>query len=133
MANPVGRPPKYKTPEEMQEAIAAYFVEIDTHNTTFPLNQRPYTITGLAMAIDLTRQQLIDYSQKKDGEFLDTIKKAKQKVERFNEEQLYRTSQVTGVIFNLKNNFDWKDKTETDMNIKADNEWLRKAKEPIDG
>ena len=133
MANPVGRPSKYKTAEDMQLAIDAYFAEIDLYNTKNAPLSRPYTVTGLAMAIDLTRQGLIDYLQRNDGEFIDTIKKAKSKVERFNEEQLYKNGQVTGVIFNLKNNFDWKDKTESDVNLKTDKNWLADAKEPVDG
>jgi hypothetical protein len=120
--NPVGRPPKYSTPQEMQEAIDAYFAEIDAHNRDvigkdMITLMRPYTVTGLAIALDLTRQGLIEYSQKKNGEFSDTLRRAKAKVERFSEEQLYRTGQVTGVIFNLKNNFDWKDKSEVDQNL----------------
>lgn len=114
-----GRPPKYATPQELQEAIDAYFLEIDTYNAQNTPLTRPYTMTGLAMAIDLTRQGLIEYSQKKDGGFSDSIRRAKSKVERFNEEQLYRTGQVTGVIFNLTNNFDWKHKSETDLTTKG--------------
>jgi hypothetical protein len=33
------------------------------------------------------------------------------------DEKLYRKEQVTGIIFNLKNNFDWKDKSEVDNNL----------------
>jgi len=69
------------------------------------------TIAGLAYALDLTRQSLINYEVKE--EFLDTIKKAKMKVEISLEQRLAGNS-VTGSIFNLKNNFGWKDKTETE-------------------
>lgn len=114
--NAGGRPLKYETPEQMQIEIDKYFDSIDAHNKKMITQQtltlmRPYTITGLALAIDLTRQGLIEYSDKSD-EFSDTVGKAKGRVELFNEEQLYRSSQVTGVIFNLKNNFRWKDEQE---------------------
>ena len=41
-----------------------------------------------------------------------TIKKARDKVQMQLEECLYRLGNNSGVIFNLKNNFDWKDKIE---------------------
>lgn len=122
--NPTGRPPKYKSPLELDVLIQKYFQEIDEHNKTHPLNQRPYTITGLALALDLTRKGLIEYSHKSD-EFGNTVKAAKSRVERFAEEMLYRTGQVTGVIFNLKNNFGWKD--QSDVNLGGQN-----GENPID-
>jgi hypothetical protein len=103
---------KWETPELMQEAINAYYADCE-------LKEKPLTITGLACALDLTRKGLIDYSNKSD-EFGNTIKKAKALVEKFNEEQLYRTGQVTGVIFNLKNNFGWKDAQDVNMGGQAE-------------
>lgn len=96
-----GAPVKWETPELMQEAINAYYADCE-------LKERPLTVTGLAYALDLTRKGLIDYANKND-EFGNTIKRAKLLVEKFNEERLYGTGQVTGTIFNLKNNFGWKD------------------------
>ena len=100
----VGRPKKYTKAEEMQEKINKYFENCDKKGY-------PYTITGLALALDLDRKSLLNYS--KEEEFFHTIKKAKQKVEEFLEMCLYKQS-VTGVIFNLKNNFGWVDKQEID-------------------
>ena len=53
----------------------------------------------------------------KKEEFSDTIKKAKLKVENYLEKHLITDSSTTGIIFNLKNNFGWKDKQE---NINVD-------------
>lgn len=97
----VGRPPKYATPEDMQAIVDTYFATRDVNN-------RP-TVTGLALALGMSRQALIDYSNK--DEFLDTVKSAKARVEEFNENRLFDPN-ATGCIFNLKNNFGWKDKTE---------------------
>lgn len=109
-----GRPLKFKTAEEMQKAIDLYFEscwEVDKEGNR--KQTRPYTITGLANALDTTRETLLDY-QEKDG-FSDTVKKAKMKVAEYVEEYLFMGKNQTGAIFNLKNNFNWKDKTETDV------------------
>ncbi|MBR6688795.1 MAG: DNA-packaging protein [Clostridia bacterium] len=98
-----GRPPKYKTKEEIQEKIDEYF-------KMCKLNNKPYTITGLGLALDMSRQDLINYSKK--DEFFDTIKRAKMRVENYLEERLINDSSATGIIFNLKNNYGWKDKQE---------------------
>ncbi len=98
-----GRPPKYKTAEEMKLKIDKYFLDCDKNN-------EPYTITGLAMSLDMSRQDLINYSNKE--EFFDTIKKAKMRVENYLEKRLIKDTSCTGVIFNLKNNYGWKDKQE---------------------
>lgn len=70
------------------------------------------TVTGLALALNTSRQTLINYEDK--DEFFDTIKKAKDLIEH-HWETLLQGNSVTGVIFNLKNNYSWKDKTETDL------------------
>ena len=98
-----GRPPKYTEAEEMQKKIDKYFEDCK-------LNNRPYTITGLGLALDMSRQDLINYSKKE--KFFDTIKRAKMRVENYLEERLINDSSATGIIFNLKNNYGWKDKQE---------------------
>ena len=98
-----GRPPKYNTAEEMQEKIDDYFKQCDCSN-------RPYTITGLALALDMDRRTLLNYGEKE--ELFPTIKKAKLRVENYLEERLIRDTSCTGIIFNLKNNYGWKDKQE---------------------
>lgn len=103
--NPVGRPLKYKSAAEMQKVIDKYFADCDEKN-------EPYTVTGLALALDMSRQDLINYQNK--GEFFDTVKKAKQRVEAYIEKKMYGNN-VTGLIFNLKNNFGWVDRQEIEQ------------------
>lgn len=139
-----GRPLKFKTVEELQEKIDAYFADCDPHvlditewvqardskgqlkKDKYGLNylvevhhkimteQKPYTITGLALALDTSRETLLDYEDK--AEFSDTIKKAKDRCHNYVENSLL-TSNPTGAIFNLKNNYGWKDKSEVDSNV----------------
>ena len=104
-----GRPSKFKSVEELQEAIDKYFEECDERG-------KPYTVSGLAYALDTTRRTLLDYEEK--DEYSHTIKKAKAKIESFNEELLYSKDVPTvGVIFNLKNNYNWKDKQEIEADV----------------
>lgn len=73
----------------------------------------PFTITGLAMAMNTSRRTLMNYEER--DEFFHTIKKHKLRVENYAEQRLY-SGNAAGPIFALKN-FDWKDKTETDLNV----------------
>lgn len=89
-----------------------------------------YSITGLALALDTNRLTLLNYEDGKylkspDDEnydadeaelmhqFINTIKKAKAKIEHDVQRRL-DTNAVAGTIFNLKNNFAWIDRQETD-------------------
>lgn len=105
-----GRPRKYTEVEVLQKKINDYFKMCDEKG-------KPYTITGLALALDLDRKALLEYSGKE--EFSNTVKKAKARVEAYAEEYLYGSKQTAGVIFNLKNNFGWVDKTEVKADVKA--------------
>lgn len=107
-----GRPHKYENVEDMERAIEEYFMRCDTDGL-------PYTVSGLALALGMTRETLLRYEEK--DSFSDTIKKAKQKIEEYVETRLFVSGIATGVIFNLKNNFGWKDKQEIEQNGEMNN------------
>lgn len=109
--NKGGRPLKFKTVKELQEKIDAYFEDCDK-------NDRPLTITGLALALDTTRDILIAYEER-DG-FSNAIKKAKQRCQAFAEEQLFTNRNTAGVIFNMVNNYGWRNKQDVDLGNKDD-------------
>ena len=68
-------------------------------------------MSGLAYYLEISRQTLINYSNK--DEYFDTIKKARDRVQmQLEENALSNKANPTFTIFNLKNNFDWKDKVE---------------------
>ena len=101
-----GRGLIYQTPADMQAVIDAYFADCDT-------KQAPYTMSGLALALNLSRQALINYEGR--DAYVDTVKRARQRVEAQLEQGLLtRERQVAGHIFNLKNNFGWKDTQEVE-------------------
>lgn len=105
MKKKVGRPKKYTDVELMQQKIDTYFKKCDNEH-------EPYTVTGLCLALDISRETLSQYL--KDSEFSDTIKKAKLRVENYLEKHLIIDSSTTGIIFNLKNNFGWTDKQQVE-------------------
>ncbi len=111
-----GRPLKFKTAKELEDKIEEYFLTCEDPENP-GVYMKPLTITSLAVYLDTSRETLLDYQEK--DQFSDAIKKAKQRIHAWTEEQLYRNTQVTGVIFNLKNNYGWKDKSEIDQNINA--------------
>jgi transcriptional regulator with XRE-family HTH domain len=74
--------------------------------------QEPYTMSGLARRIGLSRQALMEYKKDRGDEFGDTIKAARSIVEEFNERLLLSGKYATGAIFNLKVNFGFKEHEE---------------------
>lgn len=125
----VGRPPKYKCKEEIEEKIEAYFKkcegEVLKDNDENPvmnkfgnpviINQHPPTVTGLALALGFsTRMSLLNYQGKK--EFMDTITRAKARVEAYAEERLFDRDGSNGAQFSLRNNFKgWNEKQVTEL------------------
>jgi len=107
MTHPGGRPLKFESVEQLESMIEEYFTNCD-------IEKKPYTITGLALWLDTSRETLINYEER--PEFFDTIKRAKVKCENWVEEgALMNRINATSAIFNLKNNYGWKDKTEQEL------------------
>lgn len=105
---PAGRPLKFQSVEELQGKIDGYWVACEEEG-------RHPTISGLADHLDCDRDTILEYSKK--AEYSGTIKRAKQKIERHVEESLFTMRNPAGAIFNLKNNFGWKDKQEIDARV----------------
>lgn len=128
-----GRPPKYKSKEEIQEKINAYFKEcegepliidgevvFDKYGEPVIMGKRPLTITGLALALGFnSRQSLLNYQDKE--EFMDTITRAKAKVEQYAEERLYDKDGANGAKFSLANNFEgWREKQQIEAEVNSE-------------
>ncbi len=98
----MGRPRRYKSPEELGEAIDAYFAE----------HKEDPTITGLALHLGFLSRQAINNYEGYSAEFHDVVKRAKLRVECSYEVGL-RKQACAGSIFALKNmGQPWTDKQE---------------------
>jgi hypothetical protein len=97
----VGRPALYKTVEQLEKAVEAYFAE-----------EGPHGMAGLAYALGMNRMALLNYSKTTGKKkFIYTIKKAREKIEAEVEKRLQSGGNPAGLIFNLTNNFGWQQPT----------------------
>jgi len=96
---------KWTDLELFQERVDQYFVECDTKNET-------YTVTGLAMALNLARENLLRYEDERPG-YSEVVKKAREKIQKGIEAAIIEGGKagknVVGLIFWLKNNANWRD------------------------
>lgn len=119
-----GRPKAFATPEEMEQAIQAYFDACDSHtkqvmhpktgNLIEVPAPRPYTVEGLCRVLDIDRKTLLEYGElESHAEFRNTVKKAKLFIQEKKVEGMLSGDYVTaGAIFDLKNNHGYVDRSE---------------------
>ena len=110
----------YRTNEDCKGRVltdAEGNVVVDKYGYPVKVDERPLTITGLALALGFTsRQALLNYQAK--SEFVDTILRAKAKVECYAEERLFDKEGANGAKFSLANNFEgWKEKQQVEAEI----------------
>lgn len=121
----MARPPMYKSAEEMQEKINAYFESCEgkllldengrpmltKNGEPVWIGRRPLTIQGLALALGFTsRQSLLNYRAKK--EFMDVLSRARLRVEQYAAEQLFDRDAQRGAQFTLACGFNYRLETE---------------------
>ena len=130
----VGRPLKFKSAKELQTKIEEYFESCyeerwyqdggewkpvtDRNGKTMKDLIKPMTVSGLAVYLETSRNTLLEYEGKE--EYVNTIKRAKDRIENFAEESLFTNKQTAGIIFNLVNNHKWVNKQEIDNNHNGD-------------
>lgn len=125
----MGRKPTFTSAEEMQEKIDAYFASCEPEllrdgDGTPMLNKngepiyvggRPMTIQGLALALGFTsRQSLLNYKAKR--EFVDTVTRARLRVEQYAAERLFDRDAQRGAQFTLAYGFGYARDTEDSKN-----------------
>jgi hypothetical protein len=125
-----GRPRKFNDLAEFRAAIDAYFegcyadviIKDKDGNAVLdeegrPIKERmqvePFTITGLALALDTSREVLMDIeTQTSEGysqEFSDAVKRAKLRCQQYAERHMFTARNPAGAIFALKN-YGWTDR-----------------------
>lgn len=108
MVNLGGRPPHYKTPEDLWEKAMEYFNSVE----------RP-TITRLCLHLGFESRQSFYDCEKREG-FSYIIKRLRMMIEAEYEDKLAdKDSATSGVIFALKN-LGWSDKQEIDHTTQGD-------------
>ena len=78
-------PKKWENVEELEPLIEKYFDDCDEE-------KRPYTVSGLACALETTRKTLMEYQNR--DEFSKLLIAAKAKCENYAEEKLYTGGNV---------------------------------------
>ena len=107
---PMVRPRKY-TPSQAQKLIDGFFNHCDHA-------EKPYTVTGLAVALDTSRQSLCEWVERGD-ELGAVVERAKTRVEHYLEELLLTARNPVGTIFALKNH-GWSDRQQLEASGNLD-------------
>ena len=114
---PVGRPLKFTSVKDLEDKVNAYFASCYDPDGKII---KPITYSGLAVALDTTRQTLLNYKEK--DEYLDTLTRAKAVCEEFAESQLFIGKNPSGAQFSLVNNYDsWANKHDVNHGGQANN------------
>lgn len=143
-----GRPLKFKSVAELRQKIDEYFGECDSHvaerqvfkkkvdgsqylaTEQYITDPQPYTVNGLAVALNTSRDVIMDYESGKYDEkaedfdengdrYSNTIKEAKAKVAANIElRTMNGETPAAAGIFWLKNNNGWRDRQEVDHTTK---------------
>lgn len=122
-----GRPPHFKTAQDLKDAIDKYFKDCpdkknvvlkDSDGSTYLEKVPAYTITGLAYNLGFaSRQSFYDYEGEEEFSYI--IKRARLFIEKEYEMRL-QDGQCTGSIFWLKNS-GWSDRQELEHSSDKDN------------
>lgn len=135
----VGRPKKYKTKKALADAIERYFRSIsrtiqaqealtgtiiyNDDGEAIMLTQyiRPPSVTGLCLHLGIDRSTWQNYCDETlHPEFTEVTGMTRSRIEAWLEEQLLiREKGVQGIIFNLQNNYGWKQKQEVELGEKT--------------
>lgn len=122
--NKGGRPFKFTDPDKLDMQIEDFF------DWCYKNNKIP-TVTGLAVHLDTDRITLLHYENSLDDpsydkldydvkvRLINSIKRAKQRVESEYEQALFSKNSAVGAIFTLKNNYKWVDKQEVEQTNKT--------------
>jgi hypothetical protein len=111
---PAGRPfgtLKYDNLADLEKGIDDYFEDCKQRGA-------PYTMSGLAYALNIDRKTLLNYSKKEN--YFPTISRARARCEQYANEKLFDKNSTNGAKFDLSNNYPaWSDKMTLDQTISS--------------
>jgi hypothetical protein len=109
-----GRPRLYEDHAEFDALVQEYFKDCDENN------KKP-TLTGISLHLGFCDKETFGTYDAVSVEFSRTVKKARMRIEENRHQLLVNNKTFTpGIIFDLKNNHGWKDKTETEFGVSSD-------------
>lgn len=133
-----GRPKKYSTKKALEDAIEKYFhsisrtIELRGMDGEVILNDDgdairkvqfvlPPSISGLCIHLGIDRSTWNNYcDEEQHPEFRGVTAMTRARIEAWLEEQLLtREKGVQGIIFNLQNNYGWRQKQEVELGEKT--------------
>lgn len=105
-----GRPRKYQDANVLAERVDAYFADREALG-------KPPTVAGLCYFLGFSDRHALTEYEEYGPDFSATVKSARLRIEIDRSERLiFKDSFTPGLIFDLKNNHGWKDRTEADLN-----------------
>ncbi len=108
---PAGRPRRWQTAQELEDAVEGYFLALEQAADMEPDKKpKPPGIFALCVHAEMSYDTFLDYeSGEKDTEtdkFSETLKKTRMRIVAFAEEQIYdRTAGATFQLVNLTRKF----------------------------
>jgi hypothetical protein len=106
---PGGRPRLYEDAEAFSAAVESYFDKIKLDDKLMP------TMAGLCYHLGFEDKDSFSHYDSYGGEFSRTVKRARLRIEDDRNQRLAKSEFSPGIIFDLKNNYGWKDKTESEI------------------
>lgn len=104
-----GRPRLYDSHAEFAKQADAYFDSLS--------DGKMPTLAGLCLFMGFDDKESFSHYATYGEEFSRTVKRAKLRIEDDRNQRLAKADFSPGIIFDLKNNHGWKDKTESDLNV----------------
>lgn len=104
-----GRPRLFNDPKAFDDAVEGYFALCEEES------KRP-TLSGLSYHLGFEDRETFSNYAGYEGGYSRTVKRAKLRIGDWLEQRLTNKDTFTpGIIFDLKNNHGWKDKTEQEL------------------
>lgn len=133
----------YSTPDSMRQKVDEYFDMCFAMRYNKSIGRDvPYVVvppsySGLARYLGFkSRQQLLNYANDRDEAFADVVADARLRIEEYLEGALVNSKAPTGIMFSLKNNAGWEDKTKQTITGEDDKPlvfgWATDAKDVIE-